>query len=190
MPHRYEEGKGGRRGCYFLSMRPFLRISLLLLVGGGWSLSELGAAPDAAAPASALTLFDAYLAEAALTEVSYRADLRPCSDATHVPLGRLLGRGPMIGPFTYRPKTYDELSRPERAAMLHDPKFHAFLIAAREQADLGADDIQTGKDTVPIAGGKSLMPGNSTPRSMLERFSISPTEMLQRRPILVVLRGQ
>ena len=168
-------------------MTASLRIVFPMLLAAILLSSGLRAASGSPAQASALTLFDAYLAEAAPTQPIYRTDLRPGGDDAHVPLGRLLGRGPMIGSFTYRPKTYEELSRLERAAMLHDPKFHAFLIAAREQADAVGDGGQTGEDAVPILGRKSLIPGRSEPPPILQRFSISPTEMLQRRPIFVVL---
>ena len=170
-------------------MTASLRIVFPMLLAAILLASGLRAASGSPAPASALTLFDAYLAEAALSQPIYRTDLRPGGDAAHVPLGRLLGRGPMIGSFNYRPKTYEELSRMERAAMLHDPKFHAFLIAAREQADAGGDGVQTGEDTVPVLGRKSLIPGRSGPLPILQRFSISPSEMLQRRPVFVVLPG-
>ena len=123
----------------------------------------------AAVPATALTLFDAYLAEAALTTPLYRVDVQAGGDPQHIPLGRLFGQGPMIGPFTYRPKTYDELTREERADLLRDPKFHSFLIASREHAD------RAESEDAPV------------PRPTIEKFSISPSEMLQRRPIFVVL---
>jgi hypothetical protein len=167
-------------------MRAF-RIWFLFLVTSGWLLGQFGPAPDIAAPASALTIFNAYLAQAALSETSYRADLQPCNDVTHVPLGRLLGQGPMIGSFTYRPKIYNELSRSEREAMLRESRFHAFLIAAREQADTGNDDIQTGESPASMGGGKKSEADNSVSRLVLPCFSISPTEMLQRRPMFVVL---
>jgi hypothetical protein len=170
-------------------MTALLRFFRFALAGVAVTLSlTTQAAPNASAPASALTLFDAYLAQAAVSQPIYRADLRPAGDAGHVPIGRLLGRGPMLGPFTYRPKTYEELSRPERAAMLHDPKFHAFLVAAREEADAGGDDVQTTGDGVPILGRKRLIPLTG-PRAALECFSVSPAEMLQHRPFVIVLPG-
>jgi hypothetical protein len=161
-------------------MTALLRFFRFALAGVAVTLSlTTQAAPNASAPASALTLFDAYLAQAAVSQPIYRADLRPAGDAGHVPIGRLLGRGPMLGPFTYRP---------ERAAMLHDPKFHAFLVAAREEADAGGDDVQTTGDGVPILGRKRLIPLTG-PRAALECFSVSPAEMLQHRPFVIVLPG-
>jgi len=89
-----------------------------------------------APPGNALTLFNAYLAQAAVKTIAYRADLQPGGDARKIPSGRLFGVSPLLGPFTYRPKTYGELTPAERAALIHDPKFRAFLIAARQPGDL------------------------------------------------------
>jgi len=162
-------------------------IACLVTLTCAASSSASAADTIAPAPASALTLFDAYLAEAARTVPLYRTDLRAGGDPQHIPLGRFFGQGSMIGPFTYRPKTYDELTREERAELIRDPKFHAFLIASREQTD-----DPRGEDT-PVAGGTPLHRGarHSTPtpvtRPAVEKFSISPGEMLQRRPLFVVL---
>lgn len=167
-------------------MAYLLRVWLLSLLSVGWLLAEPSTPPNASAPASALTIFNAYLAQAAMAESSYRTDLQPCTDPLHIPLGRLLGQGPMIGAFTYRPKTYNELSREERESMLHDPKFHAFLIVAREQADADDGDNQSSKEPAANGGAKDSAPDNSGSIPVHPSFSISPEEMLQRRPMFVV----
>src|ERR1019366_9458019 len=75
---------------------------------------------------NSLALFNSYLAQAAVVTSEYRADLRPGGDPARMPAGRCFGRSPILGSFTYRPKTYDELSLQARAALLREPKFHEF----------------------------------------------------------------
>lgn len=126
---------------------------------------------DSPQPQSALFLLDSYLAQAAPSVPSYRTDLQPGGDPQHLPPGRFFAIGPMIGPFTYRAKHYEELTKDERGEVLRDPRFRAFLIATRTQEDRPS-------------------PRESQPRALRlgpERFSISPEEMLRERPILIVI---
>jgi len=78
-------------------------------------------------PGPALPLFDAYLAEAARTVTAYRADIRIGADPKDAGPGRLGGESAFLGRFTFRPVTYAELSRTERARLVRDPQFRAFL---------------------------------------------------------------
>jgi hypothetical protein len=143
-------------------------------------LSAVAATCLAAADASnAVAIFDAYLAHAARTIPEYRADLRPVGPNESDSSGRLLARGPIIGAFTFRPKTYGELNRTERADMLRDPRFRAFLVALRTQADRRPAGLAEHQAT--------LLPRASDVGAALEHFEISPEEMLQRRPMFVVL---
>lgn len=137
--------------------------------------TSLGAAD---AP-NAVAIFDAYLAHAARTTPEYRTELRMGDSTETATHGRMLARGPITGAFTFRPKTYNELSRAERAEMLRDPKFRAFLLALRTKADRTPADI--------AAHPSVQLPKVSSSRSTLERFEISPEEMLKRSPMFVVL---
>lgn len=107
---------------------------------------------------NALALLNAYLAQEALTSPEYRADLQPGKGSAEIPAGRFPGCGPFLGPFTYRPKTYGELSPAARAVLLREPKLRAFLVRKR---------------------------GDPAPQG--ERFSIEPEEMLSARPLAVAL---
>ena len=108
---------------------------------------------------SALTLLNSYLEREARTNPEYRADLRRGGDPARLPPGRLFGRGSLLGPFTYRPQTYAELSRPQRALLLRDPQFRAFVATIAQR-------------------GQPLAP---------RRRFIGPEEMLGRRPVLIVI---
>ena len=80
-------------------------------------------------------------------------------DPARVPAGRVFGLGPIAGPFTYRPKTYAELSRSQRAALLREPRFRRFV--------------------AQFASGRGVAPA--------ARWTIAPEEMLSRRPCLLTL---
>lgn len=86
---------------------------------------------------NALNLLNAWLAEAAPAEPAYRADLKAGGDPSGKAPGRLSGVSELLGPFTYRPKIYGELTPSERLGLLRDPRFRAFLIRVREESDRG-----------------------------------------------------
>jgi hypothetical protein len=112
-----------------LSCRPFLAFFGLIALA-------LPALRAQAPLGSALVLFNAYLAQAAADNPAYRADIQPAADLGHPPAGRLSGFSAILGPFTYRPKTFAELAPTARANLLHQPGFRAFLIAARDRGGL------------------------------------------------------
>ena len=77
---------------------------------------------------TALQIFDAFLAAAAPADPDYRTDIRRSGEPSHPSEGRLTGVSPLVGPFTYRPKTYAELTRSERIELLRDGRLHDFLL--------------------------------------------------------------
>ena len=84
---------------------------------------------------NALGLMDAWLALQASRGAEFRADPCPVRDGAAPPPGRLIGRSPLLGAFTYRPKAYGELNPRERAALLSDPGFRSFLASVRKTCD-------------------------------------------------------
>jgi hypothetical protein len=121
-------------------------------------------------PGRALPLFNAYLAQAALTVTADRTDLRIGDETKGPEPGRLTGESAYLGPFTYRPKTYAELSQAERALLVHDPQFHAFLVAR-------------GRHTPPPPDPKI----DRTAPKVDFHCEISPEEMLRSRLFVIVL---
>jgi hypothetical protein len=94
-----------------------------------WVGLLLGIAVGAAAePAPALDVLDAYLLQTARIDPSYRTDLRLPDDPKGRADGRLTAQSAFLGPFTYRAKTYAELTPDERVRVLQDPQWHAFLL--------------------------------------------------------------
>jgi len=114
-------------------------------------------------PGPALPLFDAYLAQAARTVTAYRAEIRIGEDPKTTTAERLRGESAYLGRFTYRPVAYAELSRAERAQLVHDPQFRAFLERQGRPAD-----------------------PSSAPADF--QVTLSPEETLRTSPFVVILR--
>ena len=134
----------------------------------GLALAPLLRAGDL--PARARTLFDAYLARASRTVTAYRAEIRVGDDPGNSGPGRLTGQSAYLGTFTYRPVTYAELSREERAALVHDPQFRAFLASLDRRA------------SPPPAG--PIAPDSAGP---LRHLRIPPEEMCRPGPFVIAL---
>jgi hypothetical protein len=121
------------------------RLALCLRVSGVIAAAAfLQAAPEAPDTApNALGVIDEFLRKAATSNPGYRTDLRPGGDPNKLPEGRFFARGAWLGPFTYRARTYRELSAAERAELLGDRRFREYLAAAagafRASAAAGAD---------------------------------------------------
>jgi hypothetical protein len=98
-----------------------------------------------APPGNALEALNLFLAESAPTTPAYRADLQRDADPEHVPAGRLSGVSPLIGPFTYRPKTYAELTPVERVEILRDGRFHDFLLRRGRRFEIEPKDMLNGQ---------------------------------------------
>jgi hypothetical protein len=133
----------------------------------GLGLAWAGPARAEEIPANALTLLNAYLAQAALSLPADRADI-VLGGSPHPPPGRFPATSAWLGPFTYRPKTYRELSASDRAALLRDPAWPAFLAAHRP---------------APAAS----LPPPDPPSVPVRRFSISPGEMRRTRAFPIAL---
>jgi hypothetical protein len=141
---------------------------------------------SASSPVTALAALDAYLVRAALSTPEYRADLKPGGERADVPLGRIYGVGPMMGPFTYRPKTYEELLPEQRMELVRSAGFRTFLLSSREQADAGG--LMDPPDLLPKASrsqGPGFTPSPNASPSL--KFTVTPLEMLLDRPVFVML---
>ena len=94
------------------------------------------------APAeNALEALNLFLAGSAPTTPAYRTDLQRNADPERVPEGRLSGVSAIIGPFTYRPKTYAELTPVERVELLRDGRFHEFLMRRSSRFEINPQDM-------------------------------------------------
>ena len=89
----------------------------------------------------ALTTLNRFLADSAPTTPAYRMDLRRSTDPEPAPHGRLSGFSPLIGPFSYRAKTYAELTQLERAELLRDGRFHAYLLEKGRTFPIHPEDM-------------------------------------------------
>ena len=80
---------------------------------------------------NAVGLLDAWIAGRALADPAFRTDVRIGGDQAPGENGRMQAESRLLGPFTYRPRTYGELTPLERGALLRDGRFRGFLAAAR-----------------------------------------------------------
>ena len=103
-------------------------------------ISALKAA-TAAPTENALEALNLFLAESAPTTLAYRTDLQRKAGPEHVAEGRLSGVSPLIGPFTYRAKTYAELTPSERIELLRDGRFHDFLLRRSSRFEINPEDM-------------------------------------------------
>lgn len=124
-------------------------------------------------PGNASAIFDAYLARAALTTPQYRADVALTHPGESIPTDRIAARSSLIGRFSYRAKTYRDLSLEERAALLREPDLRAFLLT------LGAAAVSS---TVKTPSDDDQA---DTDRTIA--FSISPETMLSRARLFIVV---
>jgi hypothetical protein len=89
----------------------------------------------------ALTTLNRFLADSAPSTPAYRTELRRGTDPEPASHGRLAGSSPLIGPFTYRAKTYAELTQVERADLLRDGRFHAYLLEKSRTFSIHPEDM-------------------------------------------------
>ncbi len=145
---------------------------------------------------SAASLFNAFIASIASADIVYRTEVQLNADPANVPPGRLLGKSTFAGYFTFRAKTYEELTTPQRIALRNDARFKAFLVATRATMD----GIVAGETNAPVltditspqvvsSGDVKRVSTLQLPRERrrLDYFSLTPEELLQPRPIIVVV---
>lgn len=168
--------------------------TLLFAVVG---LVPLGIASDDGLPptGNAKAVFNEFIAVVAPTVKAYRTDIQLGADPERVAPGRMLGKSPIVGFFTYRPKVYDELSTDQRVNLRRDPRFRAFLVATRATMDgmVAGDTLpQVPQDsdaprTVQVTNMLNDFRHLGRERRRIEYFTLTPEEMLKDRPIFVVL---
>ena len=122
---------------------------------------------------NALGLVNAFLAAQAPNSAEYRADLRATPDDAPIPPGRIAGHSPLLGAFTYRPRTYRELPARERAEILSDPKFRLFLVSVRQSVD--GPSFRAG------------LPGRPVPSPDLGTIDLAPDEVLRTGPVWILV---
>jgi len=102
-----------------------------------WTSEPVNGAPGE----NALEAINQFLAESAATVPAYRADLQRYTDPERATDGRLAGFSPLIGPFTYRPKKYAELTQFERVGLLRDGRFYDYLLKKGRPFPINSEDM-------------------------------------------------
>jgi len=112
---------------------------ILMLSALVWTPTPAGGTPGE----NALNILNQFMAESAAKTPAYRADLQRSFDPAHMADGRLKGFSSLIGPFSYRPKKYAELTQAERVELLRDGRFHHYLLIKGRPFTIDPKDMLT-----------------------------------------------
>lgn len=89
----------------------------------------------AAGDDSLKSVVNAFVALYCKENMSWKKDVRVTSTPREVPPGRQVGLSTYVGYYTFIPKTWDDLTPAQRAQVLADPRFKAFVISLAHPAD-------------------------------------------------------
>jgi len=120
-----------------MRIRNSCALVVVALSAFAWTPEPVSGAPGE----NALETINQFLAESAATVPAYRADLQRCLDLERATDGRLTGFSPLIGPFTYRPKKYTELTQIERVGLLRDARFRDYLLKKGRPFPINSEDM-------------------------------------------------
>jgi hypothetical protein len=77
------------------------------------------------------SVMNAFIATYAKEEVNWRSEVEFVNSPSEIPPGKQLGYSSVVGYFTFRPKSWDQLSVAEKEEVMGNPKLKAFLISLR-----------------------------------------------------------
>jgi hypothetical protein len=80
------------------------------------------------------SVMNAFIATFAKEEVDWRSEVEFVNSPSDIPPGKQLGYSNVIGYFTFRPKTWEQLSIAEKERVMDNPKLKAFLISLRSSS--------------------------------------------------------
>jgi hypothetical protein len=103
-----------------------------------------------------------------ITLIKEPADLEP---------GKKLGHSNLVGYYSYRPKTIEEMDRQERMAVLNDPRLRGFIATLRRPVDPVTSAPQTAQARQPVS-----TPPSKIPETMTFNAPATPTATSNRIP--------
>jgi len=77
---------------------------------------------------------NAFIATFAKEEANWRTEVEFANSPSDIPPGKQLSYSPIVGYFTFRPKSWDQLSVLEKEDVMSNPKLKAFLISLRSSS--------------------------------------------------------
>lgn len=125
---------------------------------------------------------NAFLAIVAKDHVELQTEIKLINQGDDIPAGFQLGRSALMDDFTFRPKTWKELTPAEKQLVMKDPKLKSFLISMR-----GARlyPMPSGAN-VADSGRPGWYPMDGAPDQTVEmRAKITPEEMVKNRPVFI-----
>lgn len=127
-----------------------------------------------------LPLLNAFIASIAKSHPELKADIALLQHGEAIAPGRQLGKSAAMGDYTFRPKTWTELTPGERAALLKHPSLKAFIVSVRNAAIYPAISAAN-KDAANVPGWYPTE--GALPSAIELRAAISPDEMLRSRSV-------
>jgi hypothetical protein len=118
-----------------LTMPKAILVALAFALATG-AHAQVGApqpTPPQPTPASgaAVDVLNAFIATFAKEDPRLKTEIVLTNDPSVVPAGKQLGYSRLVGYYSFRPKTWAELSDDERMAVLHDNRLRAFIVSLR-----------------------------------------------------------
>ncbi|MDD2765945.1 MAG: hypothetical protein PHE83_18435 [Opitutaceae bacterium] len=129
-------------------------------------------------------VLDAFIASIAKDHAEYKTDIRLWTSGAAVPPGCQLGRSASLGAYSFRPKTWKELSEAERATLLVHPQLKGFLVSLRNERTYPA--VSAANDSAATAQPAGWFPvEGSSPKKPEYRIKLDPQEMVRNRPVVL-----
>jgi hypothetical protein len=128
-------------------------------------------------------VLNAFIASIAKDHPEYKADLRLWQAGDPVPPGYQLGKSDALGTYVFRPKVWTDLTDPEKAEVLANPRLKSFIVSLRNERVYPA---------VSAANGGAAMPGWVPVEGAAQvkqefRVKVAPEEMVRNRPVVIPL---
>jgi len=127
------------------------------------------------------SIMNAFIATIAKDHPELKTDIRLSSNGAKVPAGHQMGRSAAMDYYTFRPKTWAELSDIQRAEILDHPSLKSFIVSIRNEriypalSAISPENHEPG--WYPVEGEK--------PKAVEYRVKIDPEEMIKNRPSVV-----
>ena len=128
-------------------------------------------------------VLNAFLASIAKDHPEYKADIRLWQAGDPVAPGFQVGQSAALGSYTFRPKTWGELSDAEKTGVLANPRLKSFIVSLRNArlypavSAANPDDADRPPGWFPVEGAPEARPEY--------RVKISPEEMVRNRPVVI-----
>lgn len=147
-----------------------------------WTAFALALGATGRAAGNLVPILNAFLASIAKSHPEFKADIRFWHAGEPITPGYQMGHSAAMGDYTFRPKTWAELSEGERADVLNHPNLKAFIVSVRNARIYPAiSAANPDRDSTP--GWYPVEGADPSPK--VYRVKIDPDEMLRNRTVTI-----